>query len=424
MSTEPKLLIDIGSTYFKISAEGEIRHFFRDFQRPIYEDLMAKCGDLVARYRPEEIQVCSSANGGLSTLIVGLSDSFSLRYAVNIAFNAGINIIDTVLLPEIAEAAPPAETVDVVILVGGIDGVGGIFDEKTIDFLRRVSYQNIVYVGSDADRAFLETEIPNLVVLDNIITDRLKMNEKALKSYLTDLYQADIMGKEDIKRFYEITANQIYSTPYIVNQALPHIGEKLDVADPFIVIDIGGATTDIHYSRDLVVDNIVTEGGYDRLVFKKLGVYKSRPSLVHTARQNEFVFELLGYLGDTEDILEKESDEATKVLMQLAIFLVRYKVSRHHADYIELRLENLNSIVLTGGITKVLRDEEVAAIVRFFYRKLLHFHQTPDIVVDRNYEIWTYGMRALRHAPDTADRTAKSPGTPHAAPHTKQKDRP
>ena len=390
-----KLLFDIGSTYFKVAEGGKIRHFFRDFNRPIFDDLMDKCGDLIRKYPPEEIRICSSANGGLSTLIIGLTDSFSLRYAVNIAFNSGINIIDTVLYPDIGKATAPLETIDVVIVVGGIDGVGGIFDERLFGFLETIDYENIVYVGSADDREYLADHIDHLVILDNIITDRLKINEGSLKNYLTDLYQADIMGKEDIKQLYDITANQIYSTPYIVNQALPFISERLDVADPFIVIDIGGATTDIHYSRDLVTDNIVAEGGYDRLVFKKLGVYKSRESLVHTARQNEFVFELLNHLGVTENILEEESERATKVLMQLAIFLVLYKVSKHHADYIELKLDILNSIVLTGGITKVLTEEEAEDIVRFFYRKLLHFHQTPGIVLDRNYEIWTYGMQGF-----------------------------
>jgi hypothetical protein len=38
-------------------------------------------------------------------------------------------------------------------------------------------------------------------------------------------------------------------------------------------VDIGGATTDIHYSKELADDNILTSNEYDRLVFKKLGVY-------------------------------------------------------------------------------------------------------------------------------------------------------
>jgi len=388
-----QLFIDIGSTYFKVAHNGEIEQYFRDFNKNILDDLSSKCATLLEEYAKEDIYVCSSANGGLSTLIVGLTNSFSLKYAINIAFNSGINIIDTVLYPKIGQESVPSEMIDVVIVVGGIDSVEKVFDEKLLAYLEKVDYQNIVYVGTEKNTAFLEKHIENLVVLENIISNELKIREDALKTYLTDLYQADIMGKEDIKQLYEISSNQIFSTPYIVNRSLPKINERLDVADPFIVVDIGGATTDIHYSRDLVNDNILTESGYDRLVFKKLGVYKSRESLVHTAKNNEFVYELLAHLNVTENILEERSEKATHVLMQLAIFLVLYKVSKHHGDYVELNLEILNSIVLTGGITKVLSQEEVDDIVLFFYKKILHFHHAPTILLDSDYEIWTYGIK-------------------------------
>ena len=387
-----KLFIDIGSTYFKVAQDGEIQQYFRDFNKNILDDLNSKCSEIVTQYNKEDIHICSSANGGLSTLIIGLTNSFSLTYAINIAFNSGINIIDTVLYPKIENEAVPSEEIDVVIVVGGIDSVENVFDKKLLTYLEKVNYQNIVYVGSKLNVPFLEKNLENVEVLENIISDKLKIQEEALKNYLTDLYQADIVGKEDIKQLYEITANQIFSTPYIVNRSLPKINERLDVADPFIVVDIGGATTDIHYSRDLVNDNIISESGYDRLVFKKLGVYKSRDSLVHTAKNNEFVFELLEHLNVTENILEEQSEKATRTLMQLAIFLVLYKVSKHHGQYVELNLDILNSIVLTGGITKVLTQEEVEDIVLFFYKKILQFHHAPTTLLDSNYEIWTYGL--------------------------------
>jgi len=387
-----KLFIDIGSTYFKVAQDGKIDQYFRDFNKNILDDLNSKCSDIISAYKKEDINICSSANGGLSTLIIGLTNSFSLKYAINIAFNSGINIIDTVLYPKIENEPVPSELIDVVIVVGGIDSVEKVFDEKLLTYLEKVNYQNIVYVGSKQNVPFLEKNLENVVVLENIISDKLKIQEDALKGYLTDLYQADIVGKEDIKQLYEITSNQIFSTPYIVNRSLPKINERLDVADPFIVVDIGGATTDIHYSRDLVNDNIISDSGYDRLVFKKLGVYKSRDSLVHTAKNNEFVFELLEHLNVTENILEEHSEEATKTLMQLAIFLVLYKVSKHHGQYVELNLDILNSIVLTGGITKVLSQEEVDDIVLFFYKKILQFHHAPTTLLDSNYEIWTYGI--------------------------------
>jgi hypothetical protein len=387
-----KMLIDVGSTYFKVANDNGISHHFRNFDKDIYDDLVFKCGEELAKYSKEEIQICSSANGGLSTLIIGLTESFSLKYASNIAYNSGINIIESVIYSQIDNYEAPTDNLDVVIIVGGIDSVKNIFDKKLINYLERLSYSNIVYVGSETQSEFLKENIPNLVVLPNIIDNKLKMVEDDLKEYLTNLYQADIMGKEDIKRLYEITANQIYSTPYIVNSSLPFINTKLDVADPFIVIDIGGATTDIHYSKDLVDDNIITENEYDRLVFKKLGVYKSRESLVHTAKANEFVYELLAYLNTTENMLDETSEKSTKLLMQLAIFLVLYKVSHQHKAYLNIKLDTLNSIVLTGGITKVLDDSEMETIVSFFYKKILNYHTHPSIVVDRDYSIWTLGM--------------------------------
>lgn len=392
-----KLLIDVGSTYFKVCEETKLAQFFRDFKKDIYDDLLTKCGDIFKHYAKEDVYICSSANGGLSTLIIGLTNSFSLKFAKNIAFNSGINIIDTILYGKIEESKAPLELIDVVIIVGGIDGIGGVFDEKLFNYLAKVQYSNIVYVGTTQDATYLSQNIPNLKVLDNIITQKLHVNGAELKEYLTNLYQADIVGKEDIKHLYEFTSNQIYSTPYIVNRSLPLIDANFEVVNPFIVVDIGGATTDIHYSRDLVRDNILSDSEYDRLVFKKLGVYKSKETLIFAAKNNEFVYELLSYLNVTENILEEESAKSLRILMQLSIFLVLYKVSRLNPNYVTLHLELLKSVVLTGGITKVLSYEEVEAIIAFFYKKVMNLHSLPTIVMDYDYAIWTLGMKNDTH---------------------------
>jgi len=387
-----KLLIDIGSTYFKVSANDNLEQHFRDFNKNIFDDLSYKCGDTISDFKKEDIYICSSANGGLSTLIIGLTNSFSLKYATNIAFNSGINIIDTVLYKNIEKTSIPSEQIDVVIVVGAIDSVKNVFDEKLFSFLGKISYSNIVYVGSSQETALLEKNIQNLKVLPNIIDNKLHVQEDELKEYLTNLYQSDIMGKEDIKHLYDITANQIYSTPYIVNKTLPQINTKFTIADPYILIDIGGATTDIHYSKDLVNDNMVIDTAYDRLVFKKLGVFKSRESLIFSAKNNEFVYELLAHLKVTENIFEEQGEKATKVLMQLAIFLVLCKVSTYNSSYINLKLNALNSMVLTGGITKVLQQDDIEDIVAFFYKKILNSAHKPTLVLDSNYDIWTLGI--------------------------------
>ncbi len=387
-----KLFIDVGSTYFKIKDGKNINQYFRDFNKNILNDLLSKCGDIIAKYNKDNIFICSSANGGLSTLIIGLTNSFSIKYATNIAYNSGINIIDTILYQNLSEYPISTELIDVIIIVGGIDSINNIFKNDLLDYLDKLNYSNIVYAGSKLDSQIFKKNIPNIKILPNIIDNNLKVVEHHLKEYLTNLYQADIVGKEDIKELYKITSNQIFSTPYIVNQTLPHLHKYFtDIVDPFILVDIGGATTDIHYSTDLVEDNMVLDSGYDRLVFKKLGVYKSRESLIFAAKQNEFVYELLNYLNVTENILEEESKKATEILMQLSIFLVLYKVSSKHSEYINIHLNRLKSIVFTGGITKILTKQHIEEILIFLYKKILKHTTIPIIVLDKNYEIWTIG---------------------------------
>ena len=133
MSTDnEKLLIDIGSTYFKVSTSDSIEQHFRDFKSRILDDLTHKCGDTVHRFEAQDIHICSSANGGLSTLIIGLTHSYSLKYASNIAFNAGINIIEAIVFQDIEDYSIPSDLVDVVIIVGGIDSNGGVFDDGSL----------------------------------------------------------------------------------------------------------------------------------------------------------------------------------------------------------------------------------------------------------------------------------------------------
>ena len=388
-----QLLIDVGSTYFKVATPTSIEQHFRDFNKDILVDLMSKCGDAISSFDKQDVHICSSANGGLSALIIGVTHSFSLKYATNIAFNSGINIIDTILFQNIDEYSIPSDLIDVVIIVGGVDSHGNLFSQNLYNYLGQLNYSNAVFVGSAQDAQLMRDNIDHVVVLPNVIDDRLHIVEEHLKQYLTNLYQQDIEGKEDIKHLYDITSNQIFSTPYIVNRALPHIDTRVSVANPFILLDIGGATTDVHYSKDLVEENVVTENEYDRLVFKRLGVYKSRQSLIMAAQGNEFVYELLMHLGVTENIYKEQSDKATKILMQLAIFLVLCKMSRYHQSYVNLKLLAINSIVLTGGVTKVLTEEEVQAIIVFFYRKILSSDHNPVAVMDSNYDIWTLGTK-------------------------------
>ena len=132
---ENKLLIDIGSTYFKVATNNNVEQYFRDFNKDIYDDLVHKCSSKIEGFKKDEVFICSSANGGLSTLIIGITNSFSLKFATNIAFNSGINIIDTVLYQDLNKASVPSDLIDVVIIVGGINSVKDIFKDDLFEYL-------------------------------------------------------------------------------------------------------------------------------------------------------------------------------------------------------------------------------------------------------------------------------------------------
>lgn len=95
----------------------------------------------------------------------------------------------------------------------------------------------------------------------------------------------------------------------------------------------------------------------------------------------------------TENIFNEQSDKATRILMQLAIFLVLCKMSHFRKAYINLKLLQINSIVFTGGITKVLTLEDIESIIAFFYRKILSSDHRPKAILDSNYDIWTLGAK-------------------------------
>ena len=66
-------------------------------------------------------------------------------------------------------------------------------------------------------------------------------------------------------------------------------------------------------------------------------------------------------------------------------------MSHYKANYINLKLLAINSIVLTGGITKVLNVADVETIIAFFYKKILTSDHNPATILDTNYDIWTLG---------------------------------
>ena len=52
-----KLLIDVGSTYFKVATPTSIEQHFRDFNKDILDDLMSKYGDTISGFDKQDVHI-------------------------------------------------------------------------------------------------------------------------------------------------------------------------------------------------------------------------------------------------------------------------------------------------------------------------------------------------------------------------------
>jgi len=390
-----RLYIDIGSTYYKVFEYNHTLQIKRDPEKDIESDFINKIKATILKYKREDIYITSSANGGLNALIIGSTESFSMGFAVSASLNSGVNVMDSILLHEELDDKWTKFSFDVVIIVGGINGVSNSINKNIINKIGKIKSANIVYAGSNSDISYIGKNIDNVVFLENILDFNLKNNSSELSDYLIKLYNHDIIEKSFIKDIKDITLNNILSTPYVVNQALHGEGLSCNIVSPFLVIDIGGATTDIHFSTDLALDRY-SENNFDRLVFKKLGVFKSRKSLLFVSRNNEYMYELLQYLNISEDIYDINNKiYGESKLMQMALFLALFKVSKLDDKCISLQLGKVNELVITGGAAITLCRTEIYKVVEFFNSILIDVEFSPNIVIDNEYVIWTQGIDNL-----------------------------
>ena len=394
------LYIDIGSTYIKTFEDdkGVSKQYKRDFNVSIWDDISSKLNDLLSSYNSKEISICSSANGGLSVLILGLSDSFSKKFSEQAVLNAGAIIAGSLNYFELDNLKNKSYKVDVLVITGGVDSIdNSYFPTDFAGYVNKyIEYGHIVFAGNTALRNKVQEIDASVVFLENILTNKLKANIDELTGYLSKLYHKDIIKRQEIKELYSITNNTVLPTPYIVNRAFEY--ENYSSASylpaPFIVIDIGGATIDIHFSNDVISLGNFHET-YNRLVFKNIGVHKSLDSLLYNIKNNEFTEEFY-YLQemevDSQDIKGHGFD--IKTLMKFALLIILVKCSKlEDKTQVVIEFERLKGVIITGGACKILSLEEAQNVLSFFYKKLNIANNIPNIVIDKHYTFWKAGFK-------------------------------
>lgn len=277
-------LADFGSTYTKVSlvdpGEGEL---LGCAQAPtsIRTDLMD--GYAVALAAAEE-SVCgaveverrlaaSSAGGGLRVAAVGLVTDLTAAAARQAALNAGARVelvlagsLDGEQLDQLQAARP-----EIVLFAGGTDGGQA---ELVLENARRLASRRLggnVVVACNAD---VTAEAADLLrgagavaeVADNVMPELGKLETESAREAILRLFLEHVIGGKGLSAGPEFQQMVKMPTPEAVFEAtrLLALGTPAESGIGAVaVVDIGGATTDIHSHRTV---EIVAPGIEDPLL--------------------------------------------------------------------------------------------------------------------------------------------------------------
>ncbi len=305
------LLIDFGSTYTKtalVSLEPSGLLGFSQAPTTVGSDLMEGLEEALKEFSPVQLdgvvfkRASSSAAGGLRIVAVGLVPELTVKAAREAALGAGARVLSAFayILNEAEIAEISLLKPDLLLLAGGTDGG----DRKTIlENASRIAAAGlpvpVVVAGnkSAADEAasILQGKVPQVVVAGNVMPEVNRLDVEPAREAIRRLYLSEITKARGLAKVQQ-QVGLAMPTPLAVMKA----GELYWKAsgDDLIIVDLGGATTDIHSFADgrprrsgCIVKGL-PEPPVKRSVEGDLGMRVSLPALLELVPAEE----LVGYL--------------------------------------------------------------------------------------------------------------------------------
>lgn len=322
------LTIDFGSTYTKLTAidvEGErILATAKDITT-VEDDIMIGFDNAYEKLVTEiekEISIseiefenkiaCSSAAGGLKMFAIGLVPELTAEAAKKAALGAGARVMKTYSyelnsreMEEIKNAP-----VDIILLAGGTDGGN---KDCIIHNAKLIAKHNIeipvVVAGNKAasdeiEEIFKEAKI-DYYMAENVMPKINKLDVEPAREEIRRVFMNKIIEAKGMKKAESFISGILMPTPAAVLKAAEVLSAGTDEEEgigDLIIVDIGGATTDIHSigKGDPTQAGVMIKGLEDpfakRTVEGDLGMRYSSLSLLEAAGTRK----IRNYLNDTE----------------------------------------------------------------------------------------------------------------------------
>jgi len=402
------IAVDIGSTVVKIARiceNGEIesqQYFPRDFDAGIARQVESLLERFGASPESDGIVVCSSANGGLRIGIVCLSKHYSGAALRNQVLLAGAN---PVFVRDLDEGGGSLTYVDILLVGGGIDCSDAAPLERRLRRLEPARYRfgTLVYAGNSNLAGLFVELFPGAAVIPNPLAETLAGRKLSVFEAVRRAYLDDLVYKEGVSELRSNLSKGIRPTPEIVSQGFQRALAKssgIEIFGACVVLDIGGATTDLHYTVEIVRDDSEQRpspgASVARFVFTDLGIVASRDTLMLELRSHPRLYEFLKSVQDDgvreiyQSMREGEYDPSPLLLSYGCLFIALERFAQGRGPGLPTAdLTRIAQIILTGGASQTMAEEVVGRVFGLFRSEN---SGVPVILIDRRYQIWVDGI--------------------------------
>ncbi len=404
MTSAGTLLVDVGSTVVKVCTRWRADRFsaVRRIARLSGVSPGEQVSELLAG-RPSgvrAVRVCSSANGGMPVGVLGLSGRHSVAAAARAAVAAGGSVRYERLLT--SPSGTPATPVDVLILTGGVDGADHHRLRAALAGARLTDHPHEILVWAGADAPEVAALLPPHHRTTNVLDRHLRPSPGGLTELIRDLYTSDLVGRKGLGALADVTEAPIWPTPAVVGLAAQRMSRRRllsGVTAPFVLLDVGGATTDAFVCTELRRGRAVRlapDSSVVRQVFTDLGVVASRPALLGRLATDPDLFDLVRAVAPERsralyhDLCEgRVSALAPPVGFLCCLFLALRRLAApdgpHGTD-----LRRAASVVVTGGARSGASTTQIRRVVDAADGGS---EVSRAVTVDHDYLLWAYGIQ-------------------------------
>jgi uncharacterized protein (TIGR01319 family) len=279
---EPVVCVDFGSTFTKAAlvdvTSGSI---IASASSPTtidtdvldgFETCLLALSDSDERAADAEVLACSSAGGGLRVAVLGNEALVTAEAGRRVALSSGGKVVRVLAAAE-ADDAAYADLVgtadaDVVLLTGGTDGGNSEVLLAGARSLVAAGWTGPVVVAGNVEAqsevAGILAGVPH-VIADNVVPRIGVLEPQSARSAIREVFLSHVIGGKHLSARADFLGMVRGATPDVVLTGVELLARGNDPQRPgigdVVVVDVGGATTDVHSVVEVDPETGAVESG-------------------------------------------------------------------------------------------------------------------------------------------------------------------